>query len=414
MTKKLGVVLAAVFIAVSVAAAPKRRSINPPPIDTTTPAGWLAANAYVFTASESNGDVSDLAAIGPLIGDATLVGLGDGTHGTHEYFVAKRRIIEYLVRNKDFDEVDFEGEYPAFRSIDAYINGAPGDAKQLVISPTDAYYFFWEMQELVDLIEWMRDYNLHRPAGARAIHTGGFDVYGLVAMAPDVIAYLDRVDPAAATAARTNYACLSKGFSAQCVTDATGVKNDLAAHAQAYAAASSQREYDDALHEATMIAEGTVGQRDQRMAANALWLRDHHSATHKTILWAHQEHVGRLTQVLARSMGSYLTEAARASYFTFGNATLDGTFLTNPNPSVPPAATAFLPLTSDGYELNFRAAGAARVIIPLRGALPKWLADPHHLRAGDAGDAYDRVENLPQKFDAVIYIEHTTPNHWVR
>jgi erythromycin esterase len=418
MAKKLAVILAAVFIAATTLAAPRRRAVKPPPMDVATPAGWLAAHAAFFTASESNGDVSDLAPIGPLIGDATLVGLGDGTHGTHEYFVAKRRIIEYLVRNKDFDEVDFEGEYPVFAQIDAYINGAPGDAKQLVFSPTDAYYFFWEVQELVDVIECMRDYNLHRPAGVRAIRVGGADIYGAVAMGSAVASYLDRVDPGAAPKARTNYTCVtSTSYFAMpnCVAAVKETRDAIAAHQADYVAASSQREFDEISHQADLIAGYTLQERDRLMAANAIWLRDHHSATHKSIFWAHQEHVGR-TSTLTKPAGAFITEQIGASYFAFGNATFDGTFLASaaPNASTPPKIVAFLPLTNDGYELSLYSAGALRMMIPLRAAPPKWLSDSHHLRWGDRASANNTVEMLPAKFDAVVYIEFTTPNHWVR
>ena len=417
MAKKLCVVLAAVFIAATAFAAPRRRAVNAPPADVSTPAGWLAANAFVFTSSEFNGDVSDLTPIGGLIGDATLVGLGDGTHGTHEYFVTKRRIVEYLVRNKDFDEVDFEAEFPVFNQIDAYINGAPGDAKQLVFSPTDAYYFFWEMQELVNLIEWMRDYNVHRPPGVRAIHVGGADVYGGAVMASAVAAYLDRVDPGAAPKARTNYTCVgtSSYASPNCLLGAQETRDAVAAHQAAYVAASSPREFDDISHQADLIAAYTVQARDSLMATNAIWLRDHHSATHKSIFWGHQEHVGK-TSSLTRPTGAFINDQIGASYFAFGNATFDGTFLTSdsPNAGTPPKVTAFLPLTNDGYELSFHSAGASRMIIPLRGETPKWLADPHHLRWGDARTAINTIETLPAKLDAVVYIELTTPNHWLR
>ena len=335
MAKKLCVVLAAVLVSVTTLASPRRRAVKPLPIDISTPAGWLAANAIFFTASESNGDVSDLAPIGALIGDATLVGLGDGTHGTHEYFVTKRRIVEYLVRNKDFDEVDFEGEYPAFAQIDAYINGAPGDAKQLVFSPLDAYYFFWEMQELVDVVEWMRDYNLHRPPGVRAIHTGGADIYGGAAMGSAVAAYLDRVDPGAAPRARTNYSCItSTSYFAMpnCVAAVKETRDAIAGRQADYVAASSQREFDEISHEADLIASYTLLDRDHLMAANAIWLRDHHSATHKSIFWGHQEHVGK-TSSLTRPTGAFINDQIGASYFAFGNATFDGTFLTSDSPN---------------------------------------------------------------------------------
>jgi|GEM_PF-3374182 len=414
MAKTVRVALILLFITAPTFAAPRRRAVQPP-ADTSSPASWLAANAHAFSTSESNGDVSDLASIGPLIGDATIVGLGDGTHGTHEYFATKRRIIEFLVRNKDFDEVDFEGEFLAFDAIDRYINGAPGDARQLVLSPTDIYYLFWEMQELVDLIEWMRDYNLHRAPGVRAIHIGGADIFGTPQNIAALEAYLDRVDPSEASKARTALACMSSPIPAQqCYADAAALRDEIASREAVYVTSSSQREFDDALHEAALVSKSTFGARDALMAENAIWLRDHHSATHKAVFWAHQEHVGRLSSIVNPTAGSQLTKQLGDGYFAFGNATFDGSFLRTDAGTPPPVSMPMMPLTSDGYEVSFHAARAPRLIIPLRGTLPPWLAETHHLRGGDAASAYDKVETLSKKFDAILYVETTTPNHWVR
>ena len=120
--------------------------------------------------------------------------------------------------------------------------------------------------------------------------------------------------------------------------------------------------------------------------------------------------------MLAKPAGAFITEQIGTSYFAFGNASFDGTFLTSAaaNANTPPKTVAFLPLTNDGYELSFHSAGASRMIIPLRGAPPKWLSDSHHLRWGDRVFPNNTVETLPAKFDAVVYIELTTPNHWLR
>ena len=65
-------------------AAERRRSAHPPVSD-ATPAGWLLNHAYPY-----------VEAIGTVAGPATMIGLGDDTHGTHEFFDVKLRMIEKL------------------------------------------------------------------------------------------------------------------------------------------------------------------------------------------------------------------------------------------------------------------------------------------------------------------------------
>jgi len=42
--------------------------------------------------------------------------------------------------------------------------------------------------------------------------------------------------------------------------------------------------------------------------------------------------------------------------------------------------------------------------------LPSWLATPHHIRiAGSSGPMFNLIEDLAKKFDAVMYVETSTP-----
>jgi erythromycin esterase-like protein len=73
------------------------------------------------------------------------------------------------------------------------------------------------------------------------------------------------------------------------------------------------------------------------------------------------------------------------------------------------------PAAPDDYATFLAASGAPRLIVPLRAPLPFWLAAPHRIRfAGSNVAAANRpmVEatvELARKFDAVIWLETSTP-----
>jgi hypothetical protein len=53
----------------------------------------------------------------------------------------------------------------------------------------------------------------------------------------------------------------------------------------------------------------------------------------------------------------------------------------------------------------------ASMIVPLNGTIPAWLAMPHHVRiAGSSGPTLNLLEELAKKFDAVLYVETSTPS----
>ena len=85
--------------------------------------------------------------------------------------------------------------------------------------------WMWRNAVVLDFVGWLREHNdrlgADEPAKAGFY---GLDLYSLYRSIHEVIAYLDRVDPAAAARARERYACLEQaggdgqayGFAAAC------------------------------------------------------------------------------------------------------------------------------------------------------------------------------------------------------
>src|SRR5215213_5893254 len=161
-----------------------------------TPERWLLTNAPALVSTELVPFSDDLEPLRPLAGNRTIIALGDATHGTHELYTVKLRAIDFLVRELNFDVVAIEGPFPTLNRIDAYVQGRAGDPKALLAELKHAIYPFWNSEELLAVIEWMRAYNVVR--GSRpAVHIGGLDPYETDAAAAEAVAYLRSVDPAA-------------------------------------------------------------------------------------------------------------------------------------------------------------------------------------------------------------------------
>ena len=48
-----------------------------------------------------------------IIGEARIVALGEATHGTHEFFQMKHRMLEFLVEEMGFNTFAMEAAWPA-------------------------------------------------------------------------------------------------------------------------------------------------------------------------------------------------------------------------------------------------------------------------------------------------------------
>ena len=144
--------LVAFFFLAAPSAAPARHRATRPPVSDATPAGWLSNHAYRLDTMEP---------LRAVAGNAPVVALGDDTHGTHEFFELKLKMIQFLVREMKFTTIGFEAPFADFNRLNQYILGAPGDPYTPLMH-RELGYWFWASEEIVAVVEWAREYNRTR------------------------------------------------------------------------------------------------------------------------------------------------------------------------------------------------------------------------------------------------------------
>ena len=89
--------------------------------------------------------------------DAKIFGFGEATHHGKEFFDIKAKFFKYLVETQDVKVFIIEDSYTSEAGINEWIGGGKGNvetiAKNFSIVP-------WYNKEVVNLLEWMRNYNL--------------------------------------------------------------------------------------------------------------------------------------------------------------------------------------------------------------------------------------------------------------
>jgi len=402
------IILVAAALACPAFAAPRRHAATPP-LTSEAAARWLDAHAIPLATTEAAGGLDDLAPLAGIVGDAAVVGLGDGTHGTHEFFTTKLRILQCLVERMNFDVLAVEGSFPQFERLNAWILGGDGELASL-LRPRggEQYFYFWDVEEFAAVATWMRNYNLAR-GSKPPIEILGADVYDGYSAGMLVVDYLKSVDAAAADRAMGAYVCTRGAATADCRLGAAMVAQELSAKEAEYTTRSSARRFADAAHAAAVVTQSFTPydeQRDPAMAANVSWARANRSVSKRVVYWAHAEHVTKHLSAVEHNVaaGEWLARELGSGYVAFGNATWSGRF------RIPGGTAAFPDAGDDAYESFFHAAGAAAMIVPLRGAVHPYLAAPHHHRGAGAGaPAWDVVVDLRRKFDAILYVDQTTP-----
>ncbi len=292
---------------------------------------WLQENAIPLATTEPSENHDDLAFLSEMIGGARLVGLGEATHGSREFFTMKHRLVQYLVEEMGFTTFAIEANFPEAARINDYLHTGEGDPAELLAG---MYYWMWNTQEVLDMILWMRSYN-EGVDETEQISFYGFDMQYPGAAPENVIGYLEQFDVEGADLATENYACISRigrlsieSPDADCVEDAQAVYDYLVNHRQSLIELSSPPEYAMLLQNAQVVMDAFEldlhrgASRDERMADYVHWLMDFQGAESKMVLWAHNGHISELMR--HQSMGAYLNDVYEIDVYSIGFSFYEG------------------------------------------------------------------------------------------
>jgi erythromycin esterase-like protein len=151
----------------------------------------------------------DLDALMDDIADAEVVMLGEASHGTHEFYTWRTAITKRLIREKGFNFIGVEGDWPDCYRINRYIKGYKdgGDDIQTILKGFDRWpTWMWANWEIAALAEWLKEYNDLKPINKK-IGFYGLDVYSLWDSMKQMLEYLEKEDIQAADAVKRAIKC---------------------------------------------------------------------------------------------------------------------------------------------------------------------------------------------------------------
>lgn len=401
--------------------------------------------AHPLRSTEPGGPLTDLRPLGAMLRGATVVGLGEATHGTHEFFTMKERVFRHLVAEHGFTTFALEMSWPSGLRVDAYVQGGPGDARQLV---RDAFGGSpWEREEFVHLISWMREHNRRHPR--RKVHFMGSDVaapragdefFELVTgyvrehrpqLLPRIDALYEGLRPL-----DDHLAHLARPLDERrLLADRARQALDLLQRARP-GGKSGAKAFDWAVQHARCIAEtatflafdltdasavpAAMRFRDQVMARNVVWWQ--RRTGHKVLVSAHNAHVAYVADFpkdYPKVQGAFLRDAFGDAYRSIGFTFRQGSFLSADNSlggkwrgfSVGPAAPGTTEHTlgqvrHHGYFFDVRRAPAAA---------RTWLADPHPTTSiGTHYPGPPADVAIARSYDVLMHLDRVTEATFLR
>ena len=275
---------------------------------------------FIYPISTTNPkveDEKDLLFLNELIGNSNAVALGEVTHSSKEIFQLKHRIINYLIKNKEFDIVTMESPTVETNQINEFIF----DNKTNAINVLNQLNFpIWENYDVLNMINSLHDYNLNHD---KKVYIKGIDMQSYIPSISILETFYANNSIDSSTLIQfknllvelqknqtriTNYTTNQKTqfekYINQIIYEISNTKD-------------SKKNKDWALHNITIITQYFDkmyrSNRDSFMADNFFWTQNQYPNS-KFIIWAHNQHIMQKKP----ASGFYLDKKLKENYTSIG------------------------------------------------------------------------------------------------
>ncbi len=399
----------------------------------------VGQNAHAIASVDAGGPYSDLEPLKDILKDVRIVGLGEATHGTSEFFTMKHRMLEFLVKEMRFRLLGIELPYGDCEIIIRYVLSHKGSREKAI-----ERLAWYSTEEVIAMLDWMHDYNKNIPDSSK-VRFYGFDMQKPIESLNAVESFLQKIDTAKGQLVHVQRPALYNDDGNLRDTLAKNRAKIFYADLQEYflqnklqfIAATSEEKYFSAcqnlevlIQNADLMFRKNFSQsldrpeesyneiRDRYMAENVRRIVEHNGPDAQMVLWAHDSHImQQRVWTNSNSMGMYLQKMFGREYYSFVFIFHHGSFHAN------------LELDSTGYtfgspkrgslEWIFGKAGRGSSFLDFRKLVsdpekaPVFLKERGFRIVGASYSPYWQEPYLgvtPKNFDGIVFIEKTTPS----
>jgi len=277
------------------------------------------------------------------VSDRAIVALGEGTHGSSEFFKAKHRMFRYLVENHGYKIFAIEADFGESVFINrAVLNSDKNQIESLM--KEKMIFWTWRTNEVRDLLYWMCDYNVGKAEDQKVQYWGidcQFNTHNpdlvmdyLVKANVPFIPFAESILDEAEEETSHKFSAYDQVSFDTYLEKVVALKDSLIKYETNLIDAGSEKEYQLTLQlvdEIKQVSEvvyytregATKNYRDITMAENTRWLREYFNGA-KIVLWAHNFHVSVYPR--AGTLGHQLKTVFGEDYVSIGFLFAKGTF----------------------------------------------------------------------------------------
>lgn len=424
---------------------------------------WIRDSAITINSLDEDADFDDLEPLINKLRAIQVLGIGEATHGTSEFFRLKSLLFEFAVLKLGFRVLGIEADWSECLPINDYVLDGKGDPEKALCRIGTPH---WKCREVLSLIQWIRQYNSGLPRhdfDTKCVYFVGLEQSQSYWPAKWLEKYFqDLGSPAASKMAtvlekiadydtnmRKNPMYLGHVADSHSAANKELLKlKTLQAEAMHYVTRQvavlktrivSSKPADpklrrDALHRLEVFKWGAMQQmsgmtkgsniRDQAIALSVQQSIKQYGKDTKVFVWAHNGHVSTRAGRSWIPAGVHLRRRFGNKYYCIGQSFLKGTFLANDDdgdfsadlakwktfsvdpPNFDCIENTLADANMDIFVVDFRSA-------PPTPAIQTWLHTKQGVRNCASGFSDRRKTNwhnvtVPAVFDGMTFVKSTT------
>jgi erythromycin esterase len=385
------------------------------------------------------------------IGGASVVLLGEASHGTSEYYTWRARISRRLITEKGFRFVAVEGDWPDCYEINRFVMSwsNPKDGAREVLGAFERWpTWMWANWEMIAFASWLRSHNEPLPEREK-VGFYGLDVYSLWESLDIVVQHFAQSHPEVLHWAEAAVHCLApfersgQAYAAgayqglgHCEDEVIRMLSALRREPVSYP--DDPEAHFNAEHNAKVALgaeryyrsmvradETSWNIRDRHMVETLDSLMSHHGPGAKAICWEHNTHVGdaRATDMSRAGMvnvGQLVREQrAPGDVYVVGFGSYHGSVIAGKRWGAPMEAMPVPEAMFGSWEgiLHWEKSTDKLVFSSRLAGLERFNQAFGHRAIGVVyNPEFEKPGNyvpsiLPRRYDAFIYLDETSALH---
>lgn len=275
--------------------------------------------------------------------EVKIVGMGEATHGTKEFFNLKKETFKYLALNCHYRVFGIEASFGGCNYINDYVNSGIGNIDSAM---HNLEFWTWQTEEVKDLILWIKDFNADKAQNEKIIFFG-FDMQNYYSPIEYINTFLSRrkidnyhelqeiIKPITSYSELALYYKLQDKklhYSDTLLKVNYSLNVWLKKNKAKIESTYSEKQFEtlqfcvENFHEAINMSQSAgYNYRDSCMAATIIKIQQQEDA--KVFIWAHNGHINlSMNNTLMNPMGAYLKKHYDQKYYSIGFVFSEGRF----------------------------------------------------------------------------------------